>query len=136
MIEKLKRDLAGRYEVAELPEKINEIIDFLNDTYLMKVKDGQTVCLDATTEAINTIPFVTGLCTTDDMVDKTDSITTCLNPDIKCPHCGASYYTILYSDSTAVYYPPIYKDGVNINPDHNTTTRQCECINCGKQFTI
>lgn len=53
----------------------------------------------------------------------------------KCPHCGESYYTELYSDSTTVYYPPIYKNGVNINPDRNQTTTTCRCLNCGKEFT-
>lgn len=52
-----------------------------------------------------------------------------------CPHCGESYYRELQSISTAKYYPPIYKDGVNINPDRNTTTTECECLNCGKHFS-
>ena len=52
-----------------------------------------------------------------------------------CPNCGQSYYATLYSDRTAVYYPPIYKDGTNINPDRNTTTYHCQCINCGEQFS-
>lgn len=52
-----------------------------------------------------------------------------------CPNCGESYYTELYCERTAVYYPPIYKDGVNINPDRNTTTHYCTCMNCGKGFT-
>lgn len=51
-----------------------------------------------------------------------------------CPHCGESYYMENYSDTTTVYYPPIYKDSVNINPDRNTTTVHCTCMNCGKNF--
>lgn len=54
----------------------------------------------------------------------------------KCPHCGKSYYTELYGTSTAVYYQPIYKNGVNINPDRNQTTTVCECLNCGKTFCL
>ena len=54
---------------------------------------------------------------------------------IKCPHCGESYYQENYSTTTAVYYPPIWKNGVNINPDRNTTTTHCTCMNCGKDFT-
>lgn len=54
----------------------------------------------------------------------------------KCPHCGDSYYRENYSHTTAVYYPPIYKNGVNINPDRNTSTTYCTCMNCGKDFTI
>lgn len=53
----------------------------------------------------------------------------------KCPHCGASYYQELYSVSTALYCPPIYKDGVNINPDQNSSTTHCHCLECGKDFT-
>ena len=53
-----------------------------------------------------------------------------------CPHCGESYYMEKYSTTTAVYYPPIYKDGVNINPDMNTSTTYCTCMNCGKEFTV
>lgn len=53
---------------------------------------------------------------------------------VKCPHCGESYYMELSSWTTAAYSPPIYKDGVNINPDRNTTTTECECMNCGKHF--
>lgn len=53
-----------------------------------------------------------------------------------CPHCGASYYQELYSMTTAVYYPPIYKDGVNINPDRNISTTRCHCLNCDKDFSF
>jgi hypothetical protein len=41
-----------------------------------------------------------------------------------------------YNTSTCVYYPPIYKDGVNINPDRNTCTTHCTCLNCGKEFSF
>ena len=53
-----------------------------------------------------------------------------------CPHCGESYYMKKYSTCTAMYFPPIYKDGVNINPDKNTTTMHCKCLNCGKEFSF
>ncbi len=54
----------------------------------------------------------------------------------KCPYCQESYYIERYNMTTAVYYPPIYKDGVNINPDRNTTTVTCECMACGKEFSF
>lgn len=54
---------------------------------------------------------------------------------IRCPHCGESYYMEKYSISTCMYCPPIYKNGVNINPDRNTTTTHCTCMNCGKEFS-
>jgi hypothetical protein len=53
-----------------------------------------------------------------------------------CPHCGESYYRENYGITTAVYYPPIYKNGVNINPDKNKTTVNCTCMNCGKEFAF
>ena len=55
--------------------------------------------------------------------------------NVRCPHCGESYYNELYSTRTSAYYPPIYKDGVNINHDRNTTTTNCHCLNCGKDFS-
>ncbi len=54
----------------------------------------------------------------------------------RCPHCGESYYMENFGITTAVYYPPIYKDGVNINPDRNTTSVNCTCMNCGKEFSF
>lgn len=54
---------------------------------------------------------------------------------IECPYCKATYYMVRYSTTTAVYYPPIYKSGININPDKNITTYVCECQNCGKTFS-
>lgn len=53
----------------------------------------------------------------------------------KCPYCNQLYYTIDYSDTTVVYCPPIYKNGLTINPDKNTTTNHCTCINCGNKFS-
>lgn len=52
-----------------------------------------------------------------------------------CPKCGESYYMENSRMSTAVYYPPIYKDGVNINPDKNVSTVYCTCMNCGNEFS-
>lgn len=52
-----------------------------------------------------------------------------------CPHCGGSYYMENNSMSTCVYYPPIYKNGININPDRNKTTVNCTCLECGKEFS-
>ena len=54
---------------------------------------------------------------------------------VKCPNCGESYYAVKYSTRTAMYFPAIYKDGINQNPDGNITTTQCECINCHYMFS-
>ena len=55
---------------------------------------------------------------------------------IKCPHCGASHYSEGPSMRTAVYYPPVWKDGVNINPDRNVTTTEAHCYECNYDFII
>lgn len=53
---------------------------------------------------------------------------------INCPNCGKSYYKELFNASTAMYYPPIFKDGVNINPNGNINTTYCQCMNCNSYF--
>ena len=59
---------------------------------------------------------------------------TSLSP--RCPQCGESYYMENFCTTTAVYFPPVYKDGVNINPDRNITTAHCTCMNCGTEFSV
>lgn len=118
MINKLDNNNTSCHDMID---KINEIIDFLNDTYLMEVKDGQ----------LGTLTSITKLDNTWNMVGDCASV-----GSIGCPHCGAIYYTKMYSESTCVYYPPIWKNGVNVNPDCNTTTTHCKCLNCGKEFDI
>lgn len=54
----------------------------------------------------------------------------------KCPYCGESYYKEGVSVTTDLYYPPIYKNGVNINPDRNARTTTCHCLSCDKEFYI
>ena len=55
---------------------------------------------------------------------------------INCPHCGKSHYTEFYSTQTAVYYPPVWKDGVNVNPDGNVTTTKYNCLECHHDFIV
>ena len=54
---------------------------------------------------------------------------------IRCPHCNGSYYYEKYTTTTCVNCPPIYKDGVHINPHNNKVTTYCHCLNCGKEFS-
>lgn len=54
---------------------------------------------------------------------------------IKCPNCGESYYQENYSTTTCMGWTPIYKNGVLINENPNTTTTYCTCCNCGKPFS-
>lgn len=147
MIEKIdKNDKIHGLSTHTIIDKINEIIDFLNDTYLMKVKDGQSIILDDNIDytrivgsCTDTSIFVTGLSTGDDTTHyDIDSINNCttITSTVKCPHCGESYYTIEGGESTCVNYPPIMKDGININPDRNIHTTHCRCLNCQTKFDI
>lgn len=52
-----------------------------------------------------------------------------------CPYCNKDYYIINYTTSTAMYYPPIYKECVNINQDKNYVNTHCTCLNCGNSFS-
>jgi rRNA maturation protein Nop10 len=54
----------------------------------------------------------------------------------KCPKCGKSHYTTGATFSTLMYFPPEWKDGVNINPDRNTHTTEAHCCECGENWTI
>lgn len=144
MIEKIdKNDKIRGLSTHTIINKINEIIDFLNDTYLMRVKDGQYIALtddnryvDVSGVCTETSGFITGLSEADDVIGSIIESVTTVTSDIKCPHCGESYYTIEGSESTCVYYPPIMKDGVNINPDRNIHTTHCRCLNCQTKFDI
>ena len=56
--------------------------------------------------------------------------------DIKCCKCGASYYAIRYSTSTAMWSPTIIKDGKVISSNPNYETHHCQCIACGTFFDV
>lgn len=51
-----------------------------------------------------------------------------------CPHCGISHYLEIRRETTCLMWFPIYKDGILINTDPNTTTVYCKCLNCGENF--
>lgn len=131
MIEKLDKErTSSTYAIID---KINEIIDFLNDTYLMKEKDGQWVTWGSPT-------YVTSGVVEGHQIKLTNALGDCgaiyMSSDTKCPHCGESFYTEMRSWTTLAGYPPIYKDGVNINPDRNKSTTHCKCLKCNKEFDI
>lgn len=54
----------------------------------------------------------------------------------RCPYCDENYYIAGPTTVTCLCYPSVYKNGVNINPDRNIHTTQCQCLNCNKYFTI
>ena len=54
----------------------------------------------------------------------------------KCPNCGANHYAYLYSTSTCLYVPPVYKDDKLVeSPLKNQIIYAYQCMDCGKQFT-
>lgn len=53
-----------------------------------------------------------------------------------CPNCGKSHYSDGAQFSTDAYYPPVMKDGVNVNPDRNIITGQRRCMECGAEYMI
>lgn len=55
---------------------------------------------------------------------------------LKCPKCNSTGpLSQGVSMTTAVYYPPVWENGVNINPDGNTTTTEFICEKCGCKFS-
>lgn len=58
---------------------------------------------------------------------------------MKMPECEREDCRFVESAgmTTLAYYQPIYdKNGVNINPDRNTTTSNLECLTCGKKWVV
>jgi hypothetical protein len=56
------------------------------------------------------------------------------NPNPECCRDDCKF-TILDSMRTCMYFQPIYdKNGVNINPDANTTSFKMNCLSCGKNW--
>lgn len=56
--------------------------------------------------------------------------------DWKCPECGHNILLEQGAMMTTAYYPPIYEDGVNINPDRNISTTTYKCLKCNITFTV
>jgi hypothetical protein len=127
----------GRYELAEVPEKINEIIELLNNSFLTREHDDEaivdvmdsltTISCDRLTPSSN--ETTCGL-TVDHLLNMVEGAGS-IYDNIKCPKCGAKYFEVGASYCTAVYYPPIIKDGVNVNPDHNKSVTTYTCCECG-----
>lgn len=56
-------------------------------------------------------------------------------PMPKCSECDGVAFRKGLSSTTAAYYPPIYVNGINTNPDRNKTTTEWECMACNHVFT-
>lgn len=132
-IRKLEKDAAGRYDLAEVPDKINEIIDLLNNSFITNDPDtiyGKTTLSSLSCDRLTPLTNeTTCTLTVDRLTDMSERSS--IYSNIKCPKCGAKYFEVGSSDCTAVYYPTIIKDGVNINPDRNQCTTAYTCCECG-----
>ena len=55
-----------------------------------------------------------------------------------CPKCNKpTKRTSGISTTTLAYYQPTYdENGVNINPDMNTTTTEWRCLDCGCVWSV
>lgn len=129
----------GMYDLAEVPDKINEIIELLNNSFLTQEHDEAILDI---TDSLATISC--------DRITPFTNETTCeLNVDhlmnmvegaggiynnIKCPKCGAKYFEVGSSYCTLVNYPTIIKDGVNINPNRNKSVTTYTCCECGHRW--
>jgi hypothetical protein len=57
------------------------------------------------------------------------------NPNPECPREDCKF-SISPQMTTCMYFQPIYdKNGVNINPDRNTTSFTVDCLSCGKKWS-
>lgn len=81
MIEKIDTQ-RSTYSDRMIIDKINEIIDFLNNTYLMRVKDGNVISDDNTMLSLTS----DGLNTPEATFHEYNAS---INRGVKCPHCGA-----------------------------------------------
>ena len=132
-----KLDTCSTKSLYEVIDKMNEIIDFLNDSFL--VNDSNTpyisvtsaeISCDRLTPLTNETTCKTSVDHLMNMVERGGSI----YDNIKCPKCGAKYFEVGPSYCTAVYYPTIIKDGVNINPDLNKSYTTYSCCECGHKW--
>lgn len=58
-----------------------------------------------------------------------------MNKLIRCPKCGESYYRQMYATTTALYWEPVFRNGVLQNSNPNTTTIHCQCCVCHTEFS-
>lgn len=128
----------GRYELAEVPEKINEIIKLLNNSFLTQEHDEAIVDVtdSLTNISCDRLTPMTNEATCELTVEHLADMVAgkSIYSGIKCPKCGAKYFEVGPSYCTAVYYPVIIKDGVNINPDQNKSVTTYTCCECGHRW--
>lgn len=56
--------------------------------------------------------------------------------NFECPNCHSHKWIDHGTASTLAYYPPIYENGININPDKNIHKTIAECGECHRIWEI
>ena len=55
----------------------------------------------------------------------------------RCPQCGHNEYSKIYSATTLLNIPEVYKDGVLLeSPVKNKTTVTYQCLKCGHTWEV
>ena len=55
----------------------------------------------------------------------------------RCPQCGHNEYSKIYSATTLLNVPEVYKDEVLLeSPIKNTTTATYQCLKCGHTWAV
>lgn len=55
----------------------------------------------------------------------------------RCPQCGHNEYSKIYSATTLLNIPEVYKDGVLLeSPVKNETTATYQCLKCGHTWSV
>lgn len=120
----------------DIIDKINEVIDLLNNSFITQDPDtvyGQITDSLATDRLTPLANETTCELTVDHLMNMVEGAGG-IYDNITCPKCGAKHFEIGSGYCTAVYYPTIIKDGVNINSDHNKSVTTYTCCECGHRW--
>lgn len=138
-IKKLNHDFKETSQTTRIIDKINEIIELLNNSFLTQEHDEAIVDVTDSLATISCdrltpLPNETTCKLTVDHLINMVEVAGSIYDNIKCPKCGAKYFKVSHSVSTCVHYATIIKDGVNINPDRNTDVTTYICCECGHSW--
>ena len=131
----LNKDLQGVSDKV-IVDKINEIIEVLNCSFITLDPDTSVDVLDSLT-TVSSIQCDRLTPSSNETIDIHAHYDNCvwetkgLYDDIVCPKCHKKHFTVGSTYTTLVHCVPIYKDGVNINPNVNKSTTQYTCCECG-----
>ena len=125
-IDKLEYDCS----TSELIDKLNEVIDLLNNSFITN-DPGEIYgsVVDITCDRLTPLSNEVSHNLQKSMEFEADQFS--VYSGIKCPDCNSTHFMVGHSYCTLVNYPPIIKDGININPDRNKSVTTYTCFECG-----